>query len=106
MRCSCVALNLWQCLTLNAQDSWFGRFEVAGKSAHDLDVHDSGDIFTVAKLQGGYVRYLNPWRGLNPGFGGGLSLGIVPDGLEAIYGSRVNIGIALFATLRPWSRGM
>ena len=100
------ALLLESTLTLDERDSWFGRFEVAGKPAHDLDVHDSDDIFTVAKLQAGYVRYLKPWRGLSPGFGGGLSLGIVPSGLESAYGSRVNLGIAAFATLRPWSRGM
>ena len=100
------ALLLESTLTLSERDSWFGRFEVAGKSAHDLDVHDSDDLFTVSKLQAGYVRYLKPWRGLNPGFGGGLSLGIVPGGLESVYGGRVNVGIAVFATLRPWSHGM
>ena len=88
-------------LTLDERDTWFGRFEIAGKSAHDLDVHDSDEIFTVAKLQGGYVRYLKPWCGLQPGFGGGLSAGIVPSALESEYGSRVNFGIAVFATLRP-----
>jgi hypothetical protein len=41
-------------LTLDERDTWFGRFEIAGKSAHDLDVHGSDGIFTVAKLQGGY----------------------------------------------------
>jgi len=93
-------------LTLDERDTWFGRFEIAGKSAHDLDVHGSDEIFTVAKLQGGYVRYLKPWRGLQPGFGGGLSAGIVPSALESQYGSRVNFGIAVFATLRPSSHGM
>jgi hypothetical protein len=38
-------------LTLDERDTWFGRFEIAGKSAHDLDVHGSDEIFTVAKLQ-------------------------------------------------------
>lgn len=66
--------------------------------------HSDG-IFTVAKLQGGYVRYLKPWRGLQPGFGGGLSAGIVPSALESEYGNRVNFGIAVFATLRPTARG-
>jgi hypothetical protein len=95
------ALLFESTLTLDERDTWFGRFEVAGKSAHDLDVHDSDDTFTVAKLHAGYVRYLKPWRGLNPGFGGGLSAGIVPGSLESTYGSRVNFGIAVFATLRP-----
>jgi hypothetical protein len=88
-------------LTLDERDTWFGRFEIAGKSAHDLDVPGTDEIFTVAKLQAGYVRYLKPWRGLNPGFGAGVSAGIVPTALEPTYGSRVNLGIAVFATLRP-----
>lgn len=95
------ALLFESTLTLDERHAWFGRFEVAGKSAHDLDVHDSDDTFIVAKLHAGYVRYLKPWRGLNPGFGGGLSAGIVPGSLEATYGSRVNFGFAVFATLRP-----
>jgi hypothetical protein len=92
-------------LTLDERDTWFGRFEIAGKSAHDLDVHGSDEIFTVAKLQGGYVRYLKPWRGLQPGFGGGLSAGIVPNSLATVYGKRVNFGIAVFATVRPTTSG-
>jgi hypothetical protein len=100
------ALLLESTLTLDERDTWFGRFEVAGKSAHDLDVHDSDEIFTVAKLQGGYVRYLKSWRGLNPGFGGGLSAGIVPSALEPVYGNRVNLGFAVFATVRPGRHGM
>jgi hypothetical protein len=47
-------------LTLADRDTWFGRFEVVGKTAHDLHLHDvdSMETFTVAKLQGGYTRYL------------------------------------------------
>lgn len=100
------ALLIESTLTLDERDTWFGRFEVAGKSAHDLDVHDSDDIFTVAKLQAGYVRYLKSWHGLTPGFGGGLSAGIVPSALESAYGSRVNLGLAVFATIRPGRHGM
>lgn len=35
------------------RNSWFGRIEVTGKSAHDLDVHETDETFTVAKLQAG-----------------------------------------------------
>jgi hypothetical protein len=48
------------------RDSWFGRLEIVGKTAHDLDVphslvHDieGTETFTVGKLQGGYVRYFS-----------------------------------------------
>ncbi|MGB2712919.1 MAG: hypothetical protein WBC51_01990 [Vicinamibacterales bacterium] len=88
-------------ITFDDRHSWFGRFEAGGKSAHDLDIPGADEEFTVAKLQAGYTRYLNAWRGLRPGFGGGGSLGFVPARLEPIYGSRVNAGIALFLTLRP-----
>ena len=88
-------------VTLAERDAWFGRFELAGKSAHDLDIHGTDAIFTVAKLQAGYTRYMNTWRGFNPGFGGSLSAGIVPRALEAFYGNRVNVGFGVFVTLRP-----
>jgi hypothetical protein len=89
-------------LTKRDRDTWFGRFEVAGKTAHDLALeHDEGEIFTVAKLQGGYTRYFQPRAGFAAGIGAALSFGIVPDSLADVYGRRVNTGLALFATLRP-----
>ena len=36
--------------------TWFGRAEVVGKPGHDLHVHEApATVFTVGKLQGGYV---------------------------------------------------
>ena len=71
-------------VTLADRDTWFGRFEVVEKTAHDLDLHDvdGAETFTVAKLQGGYTRYLAAWKGLKPGFGVSASAGIVPMALE------------------------
>ena len=71
-------------LILREQNSWFGRFEVGNKPAHDLDVDGTDEVFTVAKLQAGYTRYLNAWRGLKPGFGGTISAGLVPRDLEPL----------------------
>jgi YHS domain-containing protein len=88
-------------LTLDDRDSWFGRFEIVGKSAHDLGLEDSSESFTVAKLQGGFTRYFESWKGLRPGIGGSLSAGFVPEGLKSTYGSRVNMGVGVFLTLRP-----
>jgi YHS domain-containing protein len=88
-------------LTLQDRDSWFGRFEAVSKTAHDLALDESDDAFTVAKLQGGYTRYFEAWRGFKPGVGGALSAGFVPAELKAAYGSRVNVGLAVFLTLRP-----
>ena len=95
------ALLLETSFTLNPHDTWFGRFEWVGKSAHDLDAATVTGDFTVGKLQGGYTRYLAAWNGFQPGVGAGLSVGIVPDTLKSLYGSRINTGIAAFLTLRP-----
>ncbi len=87
-------------VTVAERDAWFGRFELGRKSGHDLST-DSLDLFTVAKLQGGYTRYFGNWKGLKPGLGGGISTGIVPASLRAVYGSRFNTGFGVFFTLRP-----
>ena len=94
------ALLLESNVTLDDRDTWFGRLEVAGKSAHDLDVAGDG-IFTVSKLQGGYARYFAAWNGLKPGLGFSVSSGFVPDSLKGNYGSRANLGVGAFLTLRP-----
>jgi hypothetical protein len=91
-------------VTRRERDVWFGRFEVTRKSAHDLALEDGDELFTVAKLQGGYTRYFAPTRGFVPGVGGSLSLGVVPESLAAAYGRRVNSGIAVFVTVRPAGR--
>ncbi len=93
-------------VTVRERDAWFGRFEVGGKSAHDLDVHGTDATFTVAKLQAGYTRYLDEWHGLKPGLGAGISAGLVPRALEPVYGSRVNFGFGLFLTIRPAAHRM
>jgi hypothetical protein len=92
-------------LTLNGRDSWFGRFELSQKSGHDLALQ-SHDLFTVARLQAGYTRYLPPGRGLQPGLGASASAGLVPESLKPQYGSRVNVGFAVFLTIRPGEREM
>lgn len=99
------ALLLETNLTFDERDTWFGRFEVVGKSAHDLDVSGE-EIFTVAKLQGGYTRYLDAWNGLKPGLGVSASAGFVPGSLRPVYGGRVNAGFGVFVTLRPAAMSM
>jgi hypothetical protein len=91
-------------VTLDDRDAWYGRFELAGKSAHDLDLAGH-DVFTVAKLQAGYTRYLAAWNGLKPGFGAGLSAGMVGGSLAPVYGRRFNVGFAVYAVVRPGETG-
>jgi YHS domain-containing protein len=87
--------------TLADRDAWFGRFEVSGKTAHDLDVTSlSDDLLTVSKLQGGYTRYV-PVRRFRAGLGVEGSLGFVPEQLKSLYGRRANPGGSIFLTLRP-----
>lgn len=95
------AFLLESTLTLEERDVWFGRIDVGGKPAHDLDIHGTDEVFTVAKLQAGYTRYLQARSGLRPGFGASISASIVPPALSAAYGHRVNLGIGLFVTMRP-----
>ena len=93
-------------VTFDEQDTYFGRLEIGGKSAHDLDIHDTDGIFTVGKLQGGYVRYFEPRGSLAPGVGGTLSMSLVPTALEAVYGQRATFGFGVFVTLRPAAMSM
>jgi hypothetical protein len=86
----------------NDRHTWFGRFEVVGKPAHDLHAHEFiNEVFTVGKLQGGYARYFNPWHGLQPGIGGTGALSLVPEELSSRYNGRVAPGFGVFFTLRP-----
>jgi hypothetical protein len=83
----------------------FGRAEVSGKPAHDLHIHESTDVFTVGKLQGGYTRYVAARHGVQPGIGATLSAALVPAALQPRYGG-VGVGVGVFLTLRPAAHRM
>jgi hypothetical protein len=85
----------------DGRNTWFGRLEVTGKPAHALHVSESNDVFTVGKLQGGYTRYFAVRRGLQPGVGGSLSIGLLPPDLQARYGGQAVLGFGVFVTVRP-----
>ncbi len=87
-------------VTVADRDAWYGRFELAGKSAHDLDV-PGDDRFPVGKLQAGYTRYQRAWTALRAGYGAAISAGIVPGSLAPFYGRRFNLGFAVYVTARP-----
>ena len=94
--------------TLSSRDRHVGmlRFELVGKPAHDLHVHESTDIFTVGKIQLGYAYYLRPARGLQIGMGGSVAGSLVPEALAPRYGGRVAPGVAVFLTVRPAAHAM
>jgi len=93
-------------LTFDDRHTVFGRLEIAGKSAHDLHVHELEDVFTVGKLQAGYTRYLAPWRGMAPGIGAVFSASVVSPYLAQRYGRRVSPGLGVFLTMRPGGHRM
>ena len=75
--------------------------KIGGKEAHDLSLHGPRQVFTLAKLQTGYTRYVRPIGGLQAGVGAMISAAIVPDALSTVFGSRVNRGFGVYLTLRP-----
>lgn len=82
--------------------SWFGRFDLVGKPAHDLHVHEYiTSVFTVGKLQIGYLRQLSPVKGWRPGIGAHLNLSVVPSLLAPRYGGRVIPGLGVYFNLQP-----
>jgi hypothetical protein len=94
-------------LTVRERHTWFGRLEVAGKPAHDLHAHEYGSrVFTVGKLQAGYVRQLQPWKGMMPGVGGTVSASFVPPELASRYFGRVSPGFGVFISVRPKRHAM
>jgi hypothetical protein len=102
------ALLLETAATPDGLNTWFGRLELAEKSADSLHAHefDALSLFTVGKLQGGYVRYLSVWRGLQPGLGGSVSASFLPAPLQPRYGGAVVPGFGIFVTVRPAAHGM
>ena len=100
------ALLFESAISLRDRHTGFLRWEIAGKPAHDLHVHETTDVYVVGKLQLGYARYLRPGQGMQVGFGGSLSGSFVPADLAPRYGGRVAPGFAVFLTLRPAAHAM
>jgi hypothetical protein len=96
------ALLLETSITVRERQTWFGRFEVVGKAGHDLHIHESpAAVFTVAKLQGGYVRVLRASTNVVSEIGGTVSISVVPSALASRYSGRVAPGFGVFLRLRP-----
>jgi hypothetical protein len=96
------AVMLETTLLIRDRHNWFGRAELAGKSAHDLHAHEFPEaIFTVGKVQAGYARSLRSWKGLVPAVGGSFTLSFVPESLKVQYDGRVRPGFVVFFSVRP-----
>ena len=96
------ALLFESTLALRDTHTFFGRAEVVEKPAEELHAHEfAALVFTLGKLEAGYVRELKAWRGLKVGFGGTASISIVPEDLASRYDGRVAPGFGVFVSLRP-----
>jgi hypothetical protein len=86
----------------NRRHHWFGRIEVVGKPAHDLHVHEYiTEIFTVGKVQAGYLHQWPAIKGWLVGAGGHINLSLVPPRLAPRYGGQVAPGFGVFLNLQP-----
>ena len=96
------AMLLESSVSVSDRHTWFGRAEIVEKPAEDLHAHEfPTSIFTLGKLQIGYVRQLKSWKGLAPGIGGTVSMTVVPDELASRYGGRTAGGFGVFLLLHP-----
>jgi hypothetical protein len=88
-------------VTLSDRHTVFGRGDVGGMPAHHLHAHEySTSVFTIAKVQVGYVRHLRAAKGLVPGIGGSFSVSLLPPELAPRYGGRAAPGLAVFFNLQ------
>jgi hypothetical protein len=88
-------------LTLLERHTIFARGEVGGMPAHHLHAHEySTSIFTVGKVQLGYVRHLPAAKGLVPGLGGAVAISLLSRELAPRYSRRAAPSLAVFFTLQ------
>ena len=95
--------------SLRDRHTWFGRAELVGKPGHDLHIHATpATIYTIGKIQAGYVRSFRPfdfaqgrpWSGVVLGAGGTASVSLVPPALVPRYPRRANPGFGVFGSIR------
>jgi hypothetical protein len=96
-----AAALLESSLTRADRHTFFGRAELGGMPAHHLHAHEySTSVFTLGKLQGGYVRSFDAWKGVVPGIGGTAALSVLPPALAPRYSGRVAPSFGVFFSLR------
>jgi hypothetical protein len=87
----------------DAKNTFFGRAEFVQKTGDDLAISNaSATTFNVGALQLGYIREIARGRWATLGLGGSATLNVVPQSLEAAYGSRTPMGTFLFLRVRPF----
>ena len=80
-----------------------GRILLTQKTREDLVLPvSSAARLNIGALQLGYIREIARGRWATLGLGGSATLNVVPQSLEAAYGSRTPIGTFVFLRLRPF----
>jgi len=90
-------------LDLDETNAVYGRVEYVRKSAADLVIPSVPPTseYDVGALALGYMRTVGTIAGLATGVGTRGSISLVPASLEAQYGSRTPVGLAVYVRLRP-----
>ena len=96
------ALMAESSVTVSNRHTLFGRAEVFGLAAHHLHAAEFGPaVFTMGKIQLGYVRHFTAVKGVVPGIGATASVSLVPAAFASRYGGRAAPGVGLFFNVRP-----
>lgn len=87
----------------SARDTWYGRFEVVGKTAAELSLAGLPPdvVLDVAKTQVGYTRWVWKGRGARVGLGGYAAVSRVPVAASIAYGSQFPGEVAVYLNVRP-----
>lgn len=94
-------------LTVSGRHTLFGRAEVFGMPAHHLHATEFGaTVFSMGKLQAGYLRHFRSLKGLVPGVGATAAVSLLPTAFAPRYGGRAAPGLGLFVNLRPARHAM
>jgi hypothetical protein len=90
-------------LDLHGTNSFFGRVEFVQKNAEELAIASvpATTQYDVGGLAIGYRRAVGSVAGLAAGVGVRGAVNLVPLSLNAVYGSRSPVGVAIYLRLRP-----
>jgi hypothetical protein len=96
-----AAALLESSVTFSNRHTVFGRGELTGMPAHHLHAFEYlTSVFTIGKVQLGYVRHLAATRGVVPGIGGSVAVSLLPPQLAPRYSGRIAPGCSLFLSLQ------
>jgi hypothetical protein len=94
-------------MTVSSRHTLFGRAEVFGMPAHHLHATEFGaTVFSMAKLQAGYLLHFSSLKGLVPGIGATAAVSLLPTAFSPRYGGRAAPSFGVFVNLRPARHAM